>query len=532
MLFAFDTETGALQSHQTIGSELRRLTLSEKANSVAVVRSSSRGDEVVISSFELVDSEETGEPAPTITSLRPEMVEQGRKQLKLLILGDNFVEGSSVIVNDSEPIAATLVRGGNALEVRLPKSLFRNPGSLAVRVKLPGGEASEPKDLAVVKPAAPFIDRIKPSQIPGPSRTFTLKVIGTNFRESSVINVDTERLTTQLVSSTELHAEVPVDISKKVKAFQVKVTDATDQPSNEKTLTIFGPRIKQLNPDVKNVVAGARGFKLKIVGENFRSGARVEINNEQVPQGKVRRQSSEVIRVDVPRRFFDDAGKLPVVVRNDDNSASEPMTFDAFAPAITEFEPGKILAGVTEATVTLKGQHFRNGLRVLVGKDSEALTELKNPRVQFRSSRRITINLSGELSRLLADTGDLKFQILNPQRKGEEAGVPSEEKIIKVVGPEISQASIRPIANDELNKRLVIEGDNFHPDAIVEFIKEGGNVIRRQPDKARTNRLSLAMTIKRLNSLGVFTIKVINPNNVVSEPATPKDSQIVEGINQ
>lgn len=531
MLFAFDVETGELQSHQTVGSELRRLALSEKMNSVAVVRSSSRGDEVIISNFEIVDSEETQEPVPTITSLKPDMVEQGRKQLKLIVFGDNFTNGSSVVVG-SQQIEATLIRGGSALEARLPKSLFKDVGLLPVTVKLPSGESSEPKDLSVVKPTAPTIDRINPTEVPGPSRAFTLKVIGKNFHESSVINIDGNPVNTQLISSKELRTEVGTDISKKVKALKIKVTDAANQMSDEKTLTIFGPRIKLLNPDVENVVAGARGFKLKIVGENFRSGARVEINNEPVPQGKVRRQSNEVIRVAVPRRFFDDAGELPVVVRNDDNSASEPMTLNSVAPEIKEFLPGKVLAGLAEATVVLKGEHFRKGLRVLVAKDGGELAELKNPRVRFRSSRRIVINLNGELSTLLAEKGDLRFQIVNPQRKGEEGGVPSEVKEIKVVGPEITEASIRPIANDELNKRLVIEGANFHPDAIVEFVKQDGSVIRRQPEKFKANKLSLAISVKRLDALGVFTIKVINPNNVRSDAAQPQESQIVEGINQ
>ena len=44
ILFAFNTGSGELESYQEIGSEIRRVALSEKTHSIAAVRSSSSGD--------------------------------------------------------------------------------------------------------------------------------------------------------------------------------------------------------------------------------------------------------------------------------------------------------------------------------------------------------------------------------------------------------------------------------------------------------------------------------------------------------
>ena len=48
ILFAFNTETGELQSYHQAGSELRRVALSKETHSVAAVRSAPSGDEVTI----------------------------------------------------------------------------------------------------------------------------------------------------------------------------------------------------------------------------------------------------------------------------------------------------------------------------------------------------------------------------------------------------------------------------------------------------------------------------------------------------
>lgn len=521
MLFAFNTESGELDSFQSIGGSLGGLGLSEKGRALAVVRSSSSGDEVVIVGFDLTSSDES-EPGPVITRLDPETVEQGRlKNLRLRVSGENFTEGASLIVNDVET-AAELLKNGRALEARLPKSLFDNPRMIQIRVKGGNGAVSNALPLSVVPPEAPTIDRIKPKDVPGPSDPFTLKVTGKNFRASSVIIVDDHRLNTQRVSNRELRAQIGAEIARQVGQHTVRVGDllVTDLVSNETSFELFGPRITELRPSVRDVVAGGGGFKLRIIGENFRSGAKVEINNVKIPSSQMIRQSGTSIRLNVSRRMVEHAGKLSIVVRNKEGGESDPKELDALAPQIKSFLPGKVLAGVSDVKVDVRGEHFRKKARVYIND-----LRIEKRSVKFRSKTRIVVTLAGELNELLSQPGVLKFQVVNPNKS---TGVPSEAGDLEVAGPEINDAIILPVADDDSQVKIVIRGANFRSGAVVLFVK-GKAVVRQQDaEKVREDKVVVTLKAKKLDALGDFELRVVNPGNVRSNAERPRPGEQAE----
>ena len=69
-------------------------------------------------------------------------------------------------------------------------------------------------------------------------------------------------------------------------------------------------------------MAGDPKFSLRIRGENFRSGLQVELNGRAVPADKIRHVSRTLLKLIVPTGFFQDAGKLAVIVRNPEPGAS------------------------------------------------------------------------------------------------------------------------------------------------------------------------------------------------------------------
>ncbi|HWP42410.1 MAG TPA: IPT/TIG domain-containing protein, partial [Blastocatellia bacterium] len=499
--------------------ELRRIELNERGNSIVVVRSAPAGDEVIIVGFDLAGSDETP-PAPRISSLKPSVVEQGRlKNLRLIVNGENFSQGASLLVNGAET-TAEVVRQGAALEARLPKSLFDQPGTIAVQVKTVAGAISEPSLLAVVRPAAPIIERIKPDEVPGPASAFTLKIKGKNFRPSSTIFVDGEPLNTERVSAVELRAQVPAEVARTIKQFSVQVRDVAvpDLVSNESGLTIFGPRVKELRPSVSKIVAGASRFGLRVIGENFRQGAVVEINGRAVPPGRVIRQTGSLIRVSVPGRFFRNAGPLAVVVRNPEGGgASEPKELRALAPVIAGFQPEQVLAGLSDVRVDIRGENFLNKPSVFVGDGTRAF-KIEKQRVRFRSDTRIVVTLTGELNELLKQPGQLRFQVVN---RNEADGVPSEEKSLEVAGPRIAEAVIKPVEEDDKLVRLVVSGENFRKGAVVEFVKSGTVVRRQAAGRVRADKISITFRAKKLDALGVFEVRVVNPGDVLSNGIQP-----------
>ncbi len=521
MLFAFSVESGEMESFEQVGGELRGAAMSQTARAVAIVRSNASGDEVVIVGFDLVESE-NAETAPVITSLSPDTVEQGRlRNLRLTVKGENFTDGASLIINNSE-IAAELTRNGRALEARLPKSLFDQPGSISVRVKGTDGTLSDARHLSVVRPKAPIIDSLNPTEVPGPSEPFTLKIRGRNFRASSVIFVADKPLDTRRISDTKLQAQVTEDIAGAVARLTVEVRDLAvpDLVSNESELNLFGPRITQLHPSVDAIVAGAGGFKLRIAGENFRRGATVEINGTPISSSRVLRQKSTSIKMSLSGRMVENAGKLAVVVRNPDGSASDARELDALAPQISGFLPGKVLAGLSDVKVNVRGDYFRKRSRVYVAASEQAF-RLPRRNVKFRSQHRLVVTLTGELNALLAQPGALRFQVVNPNRSD---GVASPDRVLEVAGPQITEALIVS-AGDDSEVKLVLKGENFRRGAIVEFIKEEAVVRRQDAERVRETRVIITLRAKRLEALGNFQLRVVNPGNVRSNAEQPRQGE-------
>ncbi len=527
VLFAFSTETGELEAHQIIGSELRRIALSEKAHSVVAVRSTKGSDEIVIIGFDQGEAEEAEDATPVIETLKPDVVDQGRrKNLRLVVKGTNLTEGASLLVDGNE-VPADLVKGGRTLEARLSRTLFEQSGDISIAVKAANGAVSQAKSLRVIRPDAPRIANIRPTEVAGPGEDFTLTVFGSNFRSSSTIFVGGQRFNTEQLGDGKLQTQVPAEVVSTIGKVPVQIVDLSVEglASNEVSLTVFGPRIKELKTSAAMVVAGGGQFGLRIIGSNFRAGAKVEINGTEVPAVRVISQNRTLIRLSVPGRFIQNAGKLPVVVRNPEGNPSEPKEFEAFAPQIKEFAPGELVAGVANAEVDIRGQNFRNHARVYVRNTSDPekrAFRVERSRVRFKGSTRIVVTLTGELNDLVKQPGQLRFQVVNTNGAD---GVPSADKDLNVVGPRIDLVKIEPIEDDGTHVKLVITGAHFRKHAMVELVKSGQTFGRqRAPNKAGNDRIAVVVRAKKLTALGAgFQVYVVNPGEVRSNGKEPEN---------
>src|SRR5262249_27762802 len=377
ILFAFDSASGDRDSYNVVGSELRRIALTEKGQSLAAIRSGAQGDQVVIVKFDVEGDEAPDPNTPIIDSLNPGIVEQGRlKNLKLTVAGRNFTQGASLVVNGGQ-VAAELGSDGRTLSARLPKALFDQVGLIGVSVRGTNGSTSEPKPISVIRPNTPVLEQIEPAEVPGPAQSFSILVKGTNFRNSSTIVVGDQPLNTEHISDKKLRAQVPAEIANIVGTVKVTVKDLALQDlaaANNKDLSIFGPRISSLKTSVDDVVAGDKRFTLRIEGSNFRAGAQVQmlLNGKGLNSGGVQVIGSKLIKVSVGQKAFQDAGTMSVVVRNQQGGESDPATLTIHAPQIDSFVPMQLLAGSTDARVDIRGANFRKGARVYVGNETNA----------------------------------------------------------------------------------------------------------------------------------------------------------------
>lgn len=532
VLFAFNTESGDVESYQTVGGELRRVAISEKSRAVAAVRSSPSGDQVVIISFDVVSPNQPEPSSPIIDSISPDVTEQGRvRNLQLIVAGKNLTDGSSVVVNNTE-YAADLMQNGRTLQTKLPQSLFNQAGSLSVRVKGANGVISTATELRIVRPGIPLIERITPSEVPGPVAPFTLKVTGRNFRASSAISIQGVDLNTRLSKNNELEARVPAELAHSVGTLTVRVKDlaVSDLASaNEKQLVVFGPRIGSVKPSVNKIVAGDGKLSLSITGKNFRDGAEVVVGSEVMPAERVRRVSRSLITVSLPQEITQDSGTLPVIVRNPEGWVSGAAILTVRGPEITGFQPGRLFAGSSGVAVDIRGRNFRPRARVYVGDGAELNFPVERQHVRFQDSTRLVVTLTDEPARLLTKPGTIKFQVVNPN--GVE-GVRSEDRAIKVVGPRIADVRVEPMQGDDSRVTLVIDGANFRKGATVEFFKRGidnAPVSQLVPDDLKSRRISVVIRAKKIERLGSFGVRVVNKGTVpvASELFQPRVSQLV-----
>lgn len=533
VLFAFNTENGEVESYQTVGGELRRLAMSDKGRAVAVVRSSPSGDQVVIISFDLVASSEADPSIPIIDAVFPDVAEQGQvKNLQVVVYGKNLSGASSLLVNDIE-YAADLTQNGRALRTKLPKSLFNTAGSLSVRVKSANG-VSIAGALRVVRPGEPLIQRITPTEVPGPGVPFTIRVAGKNLRASSAISIEGVDLNTRLIRDNELEARVPAHLANSVGTLRVRVKDlaVSDLVSaNEKQLVLFGPRINAVRPSVGKIVAGDGKLSLSITGTNFREGAEVVLGGSVMPAERVRRVSRSLIKVSVPRELTQEAGTLPVLVRNPEGGASGTAILPVRGPEITRFRPGKLYAGTSDVAVDIRGKNFRKQARVYVGDGAQLNFPVERQHIRFRSSTRLVVRLTDNLNRLLTGPGAIKFQVVNPN---EAEGVRSRDHSIMVVGPRIADARVEALSGDDSQVVLVIDGANFLKGAIVEIFKPGidnAPVSQLAPVDLNSRRISVMIRVRKLERLGSFRVRVVNQGTVpvASEMFRPRVAELASG---
>lgn len=512
ILFAFSTETGELQSHQAIGPALLGLTVNRPSRTLAVVRRGRQGDEVISMQFDLEETGEPGADAPRIDILKPDRVEQGRlKPLKLVVRGVNLTPDSALIVDGTQYNSD---RRGKVLLARLPSELFNEVRELSVQVKNSAGSSSV-MALAVVPPNAPEIDLLMPDEVPGPAGKFTLSVRGRNFRATSIIFVDGQALDTEFVSAARVRARVPQSIGGLIGQHAVQVKDAlvARLASSEKQLTIVGPRIDELAASVGPVVAGAGGFRLIITGSNFREGAHVLLDGEATASWRVTRVSGSRIRVLVSRTLTQRARQLEVVVVNPEGSKSDPKSVELHAPSIEGVSPSPLLAGSKDVAVYLNGSFFRGRTRVVITDQTGQTFQAKASKVRFRSAVRVRLFITGKLNDLISRPGAFDIQVVNPNN---DEGIPSEKRRIDVAGPLIETASLEAVEGDESRRRLVIVGKHFRRGAEIEFLKDDSVVRRQPPNKSRAERLVALIETRKVEALGIFSIRVVNPGEVKS----------------
>jgi len=319
--------------------------------------------------FEVLD-------APSITGLTPESGNRGSYGKYVTINGANFVSGADVAFGSgrslSRPCGISVNNvsfiDNNTLRANIDIATDATLGYHNVTVANPGGVIATLPNAFEVKPVAPIINRVNPSEI-YQGETTNVSILGANFKEGA--NVAFSGLgvavnSVDFVSASELKVNITVGATAPVGPRDVTVTNPDGMDGSKVAAAYIKyppPEIIKVDPD-----SGIRGtlMDVSVQGDKFRDGARVAFSGAGISINSATTLSATKIQANIT--IADDAplGYHDVIVTNPDGSVDtkiDAFTVNQAAPTITGANPASGSRGTT-MNVSILGAHFQSGAGV------------------------------------------------------------------------------------------------------------------------------------------------------------------------
>lgn len=307
---------------------------------------------------------------PAVDSLSPASAIAGGSEFTLTVNGSNF--DSSSIVRFAGTDRSTALVSANQLIATILAEDIALAGSYPITVINPGpaGGISLTSNFVVNNPV-PTISLISPAFfVPPPycGNGFTLTVNGTNFVGGSIIRLNGIDLSTNLLSSTQLTAQI-TEADIQTGGFHFSITVQNPAPgggiSDSADLFMNGPEstITSFDPDI--VFAGSGPLTLIVNGHNFSCTAQVLFNGSSRPTTYV---SETKLTAQLTAADVQAAGTFPIRVLKPDpgGAISNPVNFLVIRPPVEVFSisPNSAVAGGPGFTLTVIGNNFFDGIVV------------------------------------------------------------------------------------------------------------------------------------------------------------------------
>lgn len=274
-------------------------------------------------------------PLPALISMSPSAATAGMSAITLLVVGSNFISGSTVYWNGSA--RTTTFISATQLTATILATDLAAGGSPAVTVVTPppGGGTSNALSFTVNNPV-PVLSSLAPAAAVVGSGVFSFNANGSNFASGATVQWNGSARTTTFVSATQLRATVSASDLAAVGTAAVTVLNPTPGggTSNSLNFTIAPvpnpvPELTLLSPS--NTAAGRPAFTLSVQGAKFLSGATVRWNgaNRQTTFVSATQLQGSILQSDVAEE-----GTALVTVFNPapGGGDSNAMTFTVHGP--------------------------------------------------------------------------------------------------------------------------------------------------------------------------------------------------------
>lgn len=409
-------------------------------------------------------------PAPTITSLSPNLKNTGDAGYTQTVNGTGFRTGNSTAAWNGQA-RTTTVTSATTLTFGVLASDLTSVGANNITVTNagPGGGTSSPA-VVNVGPSnpAPTLTSTSPTNLNQNSPAQSLTVTGSSFVSGSIVRWEGNNRVTSFVNSATLTVALQANDLSVPGSHAITVFNPTPGGGTSSAVGFVVnalnpvPSITSLSPASK--VAGSSAFTLTITGTNFSTLTTASFGGSAKAVTFV---GSTQITIPILAGDVTTAGTIPVIVTNPTpGGGSTPATnfiVDAIAtnptPAITSLSVLAKNVGDSGFTLTVTGNNFVSGIQ---GKWNGS-----NRTTVFGSSTSLTIAITtGDL----AAVGNFPITVVNPTPGGGTSNVASfaVNALVNPV-PVISSLSPGSMVRGAVTFVLSLFGVNFIPTTTVAF---------------------------------------------------------------
>ncbi|HTC93262.1 MAG TPA: IPT/TIG domain-containing protein [Terriglobales bacterium] len=427
---------------------------------------------------------------PILRSISPTSVPAGSPQT-ITLTGTNFFADSQVLFNgNSHP---TTFISGTQLSVQLSSSDLAQTGTqtLSVSNTEGGGWQSGTMNLTVFS-TAPTLASISPNSAVAGSAPLTLTATGTNFVDTSAVQVNGASRSTAFVSGTQLTATLLASDLATAGLLSVTVNNpSTGSTSGALTFTVNNPVPTLTSISPSTVFAGGPAFTLTAYGANFVNGSVVQVNGSSRTTTFV---SGNQLSAAIPASDIASIGTLSITVVNSTpgggTSATATLVVGSPLPTLTSISPNTVFAGGAAFTLTANGSNFANGAAVQVNGSNRTTT--------FVNSTQLTAAISASD---IASAGTASITVANP-------GGASSPLTLTINNPVPSLTSISPssaiVGGGAFT--LTVSGGSFVNGSVIQI-----NGSSRTTTFVSSTQLKAAIPASDIATAGTLSVTVASP---------------------
>jgi hypothetical protein len=214
---------------------------------------------------------------------------------------------------------------------------------------------------------APQLSSLSPPTVAAGSPATTLTLMGSDFTQGSLAQLNGQPLVTTFLNNSQLQAIVPTaTLASTGNSGTIQVLETNAAPSASVAFTIAGPQLSSLSPATAAV--GSPALTVSVNGTNFASSAVVDVNGTPVATTFV---SSSLLQALLPASLFaqpadgssgplGSSGSALALTVTEGNATSNALSFTVGGPTLSSLSQTSVLEGSGSLTLTVTGTNFVN----------------------------------------------------------------------------------------------------------------------------------------------------------------------------